>query len=130
MQRFYDLEAWKLARVLKKDVSKISKKFPVEERYSLVSQIVRSSRSFTANISEGYGRNNYKETIHFCRMARGSMEETLNHLINAFDEEYITNEELKTLKDKVDICLKVLNGYIGYLRKNQKNKGKKDDDDI
>jgi len=130
MQRFYDLEAWKLARVLKKDVSKISKKFPVEERYSLVSQIVRSSRSFTANISEGYGRNNYKETIHFCRMARGSMEETLNHMIDAFDEEYITNEELKTLKDKVDICLKVLNGYIGYLRKNQKNKGKKDDDDI
>ena len=130
MQRFYDLEAWKLARELKKDVSKITKKFPIEERYSLISQIVRSSRSVTANISEGYGRNNYKETIHFCRMARGSMEETLNHLIDAFDEEYITNEELKTLKEKVDRCLKVLNGYIGYLRKNQKNKGKKDDDDL
>ena len=64
MQRFYDLEAWKLARELKKDVSKITKKFPVEEKYSLVSQIIRSSRSITANISEGYGRNNYKEEIN------------------------------------------------------------------
>ena len=124
------MEAWKLARELKKDASKISKKFPIEERYSLISQIIRSSRSVTANISEGYGRNNYKETIHFCRMARGSLEETLNHLIDAFDEEYITNEELKIFKEKVDICLKVLNGYIGYLRKNQTNKGKKDDDDL
>lgn len=74
MQRFYNLEAWKLARELKKDVSKITKKLPIEERYSLISQIVRSSRSVTANIYKGYGRNNYKETIHFCRIARGSME--------------------------------------------------------
>ena len=58
------------------------------------------------------------------------MEETLNHLIDAFDEEYITNEELKIFKEKIDICLKVLNGYIGYLRKTQTNKGKKDDDDL
>ncbi|PWK16835.1 four helix bundle protein [Arcicella aurantiaca] len=130
MQRFYDLEAWKLARELKNEVARIAKRFPTEERYALISQIIRSSRSVTANISEGYGRNNYKETIHFCRIARGSLEETLNHLIDAFDEEYITNEELKILKEKVDVCLKVLNGYIGYLRKNQKNKGKKDDDDL
>ena len=86
MQRFYDLEAWKVARDLKISVSTLAKKFPADERFSLISQIIRSSRSVTANIAEGYGRNNYKETIHFCRMARGSLEETLNHLIDAFDE--------------------------------------------
>ena len=130
MQRFYDLEAWKVARDLKISVAVIVKKFPPDERFSLISQIIRSSRSVTANISEGYGRNNYKETIHFCRMARGSLEETLNHLIDAFDEKYITEDELKSYKENVDKCLKILNGYIGYLRKNQQTKGKKDEDDL
>jgi four helix bundle protein len=130
MQRFYDLEAWKAARDLKILISNLVKKFPSEERFSLVSQIIRSSRSVTANIAEGYGRNNYKETIHFCRMARGSLEETLNHLIDAFDEKYITEEELKIYKEQVDKSLKILNGYIGYLRKTQQTKGKKDEDEL
>ena len=130
MQRFYDLEAWKVARDLKISVAVVVKKFPPDERFSLISQIIRSSRSVTANISEGYGRNNYKETIHFCRMARGSLEETLNHLIDAFDEKYITEVELKGYKENVDKCLKILNGYIGYLRKNQQTKGKKYEDDL
>jgi four helix bundle protein len=130
MQRFYDLEAWKVARDLKISVSTLAKKFPADERFSLISQIIRSSRSVTANIAEGYGRNNYKETIHFCRMARGSLEETLNHLIDAFDEKYITENELKIHKVTVDKSLKILNGYIGYLRKNQQTKGKKDEDDL
>ena len=130
MQRFYDLEAWKVARDLKISVAVVVKKFPPDERFSLISQIIRSSRSVTANISEGYGRNNYKETIHFCRMARGSLEETLNHLIDTFDEKYITEDELKGYKENVDKCLKILNGYIGYLRKNQQTKGKKDEDDL
>ncbi len=130
MQRFYDLEAWKVARDLKISVSTLVKKFPPDERFSLISQIIRSSRSVTANITEGYGRNNYKETIHFCRMARGSLEETLNHLIDAFHEKYITEGELKIHKITVDKSLKILNGYIGYLRKNQQSKSKKDEDDL
>lgn len=119
MDRFYDLDAWKKAREIKKSISEICKKFPKEEKNKLTDQIIRSSRSVTANISEGYGRYNYQESIFFYRIARGSLEETLNHLIDAFDEMYIQKEELSIQKIKIDDCLRTLNGFISYQRKIQ-----------
>ncbi len=50
-------------------------------------------------------------------MARGSLAETLEHLVTAFDEKYITAETLTEFKGKVDNCGKLLNGYIRYLQK-------------
>lgn len=43
--------------------------------------------------------------------------ETLNHLIDANDEKYISQQELNLLKTKILWLNKVLNGYIAYLRK-------------
>ena len=118
---FEDLECWKQARILRKFVSKsIITKIPKSERYELISQIRRSSRSVGNNITEGYGRYNYQENIQFCRIARGSLVETLDHGIIAYDEEYITKEEFLELRKIHDNTLKILNGYIKYL-KTQKN---------
>ncbi|MEY4539701.1 MAG: hypothetical protein RLZZ306_1458 [Bacteroidota bacterium] len=117
MQSFYDLEVWKKSRELKKKISLLVKTFPIEERYRLSDQIIRSSRSVTANISEGYGKYTYKETKQFCIHSRGSLNETLNHLIDAFDEKYISNEQLLNFKNEIEECLKLLNGYISYLKK-------------
>ena len=50
-------------------------------------------------------------------MARGSLMETLEHLITAYDENYITAEALKDFKINIDACARLLNGYIAYLRK-------------
>ena len=47
----------------------------------------------------------------------GSLNETLNHLIDAFDEEYVTKEQLLTYKTEIEECLKLLNGYITFLKK-------------
>ena len=80
-------------------------------------QIVRSSRSVTANIDEGYGRYHFQENIQFCRIARGSLYETLDHLICALDENYISETEFSGYKTKYEDCLKILNGYILYLKK-------------
>ena len=93
-----------------------------KEKYLLKSQIIRSSRSVTANIAEGHGRYYYKETIKFCRNTRGSLEETLEHLITSFDEEYITKETLKEMKVIYDDCLRLINGYIRYLKKTKPGK--------
>ncbi len=117
---FTELEAWKAARVLKLGIIKIVKKFPPEEKYSLTDQIKRSSRSITANIAEGYGRFNYQETIQFVRQARGSLNETLDHLITAKDENYINDETYSRFKTQYDMVLKLINGYISFL-KTQKN---------
>ncbi|RAV30168.1 four helix bundle protein [Sinomicrobium soli] len=116
-QTFEDLEVWKLARQLKKDIRKLTREFPAEEKYRLTDQVIRSSRSIGSNISEGFGRFHYKENSKFCRNARGSLMETLSHLIDAFDEEYINEQTLSRYKIQILHCNKVLNGYIAYLNK-------------
>lgn len=87
---FEDLEVSKECRKFRKSISILAKTFPIEEKYRLIDQIIRSSRSVTANIAEGDGRFHYQENTQFCRDARGSLKETLDHLICAFDEEYIS----------------------------------------
>ena len=52
----------------------------------MVDQLIRATRSITANIAEGHGRYHFQENIQFCRQARGSLTETLDHLICAQDE--------------------------------------------
>ncbi len=88
---FEELECWKKARVFRNYVKdEIIPDFPSIENFSLTSQIRRSSRSVGNNIAEGFGRFHYKENVQFCRMARGSLNETLDHGIIAKDEGYIT----------------------------------------
>lgn len=113
---FEDLECWKEGRNLRIFIKDhIIPKLPNFEKYELTSQIRRSSRSICSNISEGHGRYHYQENIQFCRMARGSLTDTLNHGINAFDDGYNTEKDLDSLRNVTDKELKILNGYIKYL---------------
>lgn len=109
---FTDLDVWKIARQYKNAIFELSKEFPPEEKYRLVDQIVRSSRSIGDNISEGYGRYTYKDQLHFCVQARGSLFETINQLIDAYDCKYISNEVFIQFKQKAFELEKLLNGYM------------------
>jgi len=97
---FEELDVWKKVTHFKKEVSKEARGFPSEEKFRLTDQIIRSSRSINALISEGHGRFTYPDQIHFCVQARGSLTETINHLIDAFDEGYISEEKLIYYKAK------------------------------
>lgn len=121
MVGFEDLEVWKACRQFRKDCSKIAKTFPPEEKYALTSQLKRSRRSTTANIAEGHGRYHYQENIQFCRQSRGSLEESLDHLITAYDEAYINLDLLTQMRNQYELCLRLLNGYISYLMKRKQN---------
>ena len=115
-----DLEFYKQCRLFRMEITALVKeKFPKEEKYRLGDQIIRSSRSITANIAEGHGRFYYQDNIKFCRYARGSLEETLEHLVTAFDENYISQKELKTFHEKYSNCKRLCNGYIAYLRRSK-----------
>src|SRR5215471_3788708 len=114
---FYDLPVYKTCREFRKNISGIAKKyFPKAEEYHLKSQILSSSRSITANIAEGFGRFHHQENIQFCRQARGSLSETMEHAITAYDEDYVNKSVLKQINDEYKKCLKELNGYIKYLK--------------
>ena len=117
MKSFEELEVWKKGRELRMFVFRISKTFPAEEKYTLTSQLKRSSSSVTNNIAEGFGRFHFQENIQFCRQARGSLTETLDHMIIAYDEDIISKNELEEFKVLYESCLKLLNGYIAYLVK-------------
>ncbi len=117
IRTFEELEVWKKGREVRLFVQDIVKKFPAEEKFALTLQIRKSSRSITNNIAEGYGRFFYQENIQFCRISRGSQTETLDHLIVAFDEKYILEEELNEFRVLHQDCLRLLNGYISYLQK-------------
>jgi four helix bundle protein len=118
---FETLEAWKIARNFRIKIRKLALTFPDEEKFMLKSQIIRSSRSIGNNIAEGYGRFNYQETIHFCRQGRGSLTETLDHLHIALECEYIGSTELDLFRKDYDHLLKLINGYIAYLKRKKNN---------
>jgi four helix bundle protein len=74
------------------------------------------------NIAEGFGRFHYQENIQFCRIARGSLKETLDHAIVALDEKYIDKEELDNYREIYYKTLRILNGYIKYLKDSKFNR--------
>lgn len=117
LKTFESLECFKLARALRQEISSFCNTLPKEEAYRLKDQIIRSSRSVTANIAEGYGRHHHQENLQFCRTARGSLSETLEHLIVAKDEGHLPLEDYSALRSRVEETWKVLNGYIAYLKK-------------
>jgi four helix bundle protein len=116
LNSFEELECWKEAVQLRRKIRIIANKFPTEEKYRLTDQLIRASRSVTANIAEGFGRFHYLENSKFCRISRGSLNEVIDHLIVANEENYITKDELHELKQNTNKCLTILNGYVKYLQ--------------
>jgi four helix bundle protein len=117
MKTFEELDCWKKANALRINLSVLVTSFPSDERYRLTDQIIRASRSVTANIAEGYGRFHYQEYIQFCRQSRGSLYELIDHLLVASDEKYISVDQLNDARQQISDCLAVLNGFINYLKK-------------
>ncbi|MES2774741.1 MAG: four helix bundle protein [Bacteroidota bacterium] len=116
-QNFTELEVWKKARILKNEIKDLVALFPTEEKFRMTDQLIRCSRGINAMIAEGYGRFTFKDQLHFCIIARGSLYETFNHLIDAFDCKFIADEKLVYFKNIIEEVAKLLNGYINYLRK-------------
>ena len=118
IQSFESLECWKASKDIRIFVSQnIIPKFPIEEKYALTSQLRRSSRSVSDNIAEGYGRFHYQENIQLCRIARGSLCESLNQVLTANDEKYIDDEFVEQFREKFERAKSLINGYINYLSK-------------
>lgn len=101
-QSFTEFEVWKKTRAFKNEIRKLTLSFPSKEKFKLTDQIIRSSRSINATIAEGHGRFTFKDQLHFCIMARGSLSDTYNHLIDALDCNYISREQLKDFKKNID----------------------------
>jgi four helix bundle protein len=123
IQTFEDLNCWQACRKLRIFVAKdVIPCLPKNELYRLGDQILRASRSTTANLAEGYGRFHYMDNAKFCSNSRGSCWETLDHLITAHDEDLIPDSMLEKGRSLVHDAVRLINGYMNYLNKAAKNK--------
>ena len=113
-KNYTDLDVWKEARNLSKEIYLSSSDFPKDERFGLTSQIRRAVVSIPSNIAEGCGRNHPKDSIQFFFIARGSIYEVETQLYLAFDLEYISDIDLEPLLIKLELTRKLLNGFIKY----------------
>ena len=112
---FEDLECWRACTEVRRFITELVKKYPKDEKYSLVDDMKRAARSTTHNLAEGFGRFNFQENIQFCRISRGSLHELVDQLITSKDDGYITNDEYEKGRNLISKALPLLNGYINYL---------------
>jgi len=111
---FTDLEVWKESRALVKMVYEVVRNFPKEEVYGLQSQIKRSVISIPSNIAEGCGRNTIKDSLQFLFIARGSAFELETQLYLSLDLNFINEEGLSILLEKLKRIRILLAGFIKY----------------
>jgi len=116
---FYDLEVWQKAHQFALDIYKISKNFPLEERFGLINQLRRAVTSITANIAEGFERYHYKDKIRFYYQARGSVAEVQNFLLLARDLNFINSITYKNLNETGNRVRQLINGLIRSINKQQ-----------
>jgi four helix bundle protein len=115
-QTFEDLECYKLSREFRKSMYAVTRRLPDFEKFELASQIRRASVSLTNNISEGHGRFHFLDQIKFMLQARGSLQELIDDVNVCEDEQYLVAEEISRLKAQGWEVLKLLNGYLRWLR--------------
>ncbi len=114
---YTDLEVWQISRMLAKEVYTITKTFPKEEQFGLTNQIRRAVVSVASNIAEGCGRQTAKDTINFLHISRGSLYEVETQCFIALDQNYLDKQKFEQIFSNIQICKRLLNGFINYYRK-------------
>ena len=114
IERFEDIEAWKEARLLVKEIYEY---FTNIKDYGFRDQIQRAAISVIANIAEGFDRGSNKEFIQFLVIARGSVSEVKSLSYVALDIGYIDEETFNKISERCFKITSLINGFIRYLKK-------------
>ena len=94
---FEEIDAWKLARALAKEIFLITKERSFSSDFKLITQMRDSSGSAMDNIAEGFERNGNREFIQFLTIAKGSCGELRSQIYRSFDREYLSQENFDRL---------------------------------
>jgi four helix bundle protein len=113
---FEEILAWKKARELTRVVYALTKKERFSKDFALRDQIRRASVSIMSNIAEGFDRSGTREFLQFLAIAKGSTGEVRSQLYVANDQDYITQEELKSARTLAFELGNLIGGLMNYLR--------------
>jgi four helix bundle protein len=112
---YQDLVAWQKARVLVRDVYRLTRAWPKEELFLLTAQVRRAAISIPSNIAEGQGRIGKREFAHHLSIAHGSFCELENQLVIAQDLEFLSEKEGDQVLDQVAEVGRLLRGLLRSL---------------
>lgn len=114
--KFENLRIWQESHSLVLFIYKLTKTFPKDELYSLVSQLRRAASSIPANIVEGFYRNTTKELIQFLFNARGSTGEVIYFFLLSKDLKYISENDYVGLRGRYETLARSINALINSLK--------------
>lgn len=112
--RHYDLDVWKEAMRLARDVFEATQSMPESERFGLQSQIRRSAVSVASNIAEGAGRGTRAELCRFLQIARGSPTELDTQLWIAADLQWL--QRTQAIIERLENVFRLINGLLKSTR--------------
>ena len=111
---YKELRVWQQAMDFVVRIYAITKRFPADELYGMVSQMRRAAVSIVSNIAEGKGRASKKELAHFLSNARGSLCEVETQTMIAARLNYISPEMEKELLQTVEDLGRMLSGLVNF----------------
>lgn len=115
--KFEDLIIWQEAIKFAKEIYALTKKFPKNEQFGLISQLNRATVSISLNIAEGTGRHSDLELNRFIQISIGSLNEVVTLLYLSLDQKYINQKEFDNLYAKCEHLSKMLYSFRNYLKK-------------
>lgn len=116
MHRYKELLVWKKAMDLTEKVYDLTKSFPADEKFGLISQMRRSAVSIPSNIAEGSGRNSKKEFNQFLAIASGSLFELETQMMLSIRIGFETEKALGETLKKIDEIHRMLIGLMNSLK--------------
>jgi four helix bundle protein len=118
LSRFEDLDCWKEARLLTRQVYEAIDQNPSwQKELRFCGQIQSAAGSVMSNIAEGFVRHSDKEFVQFLFIAMSSAAEVQSHLYVAVDRGYLSKECFESIYEQAGRRSKIISGLIKYLRR-------------
>jgi len=119
VRRFQDLDCWKLARMVRREVVRLTRREPVCREFKFVAQIRDAARGGTRNIAEGYSRFVPSEILYYLRIAKASLDETADELLDGLESGYWSTAEYNTVRSYLRRTHGAIRGWWRYLESPQ-----------
>jgi four helix bundle protein len=121
LKSFKDLKVWQKSYSLCLEIYRITKEFPMDEKFGLTSQLRRASISIPSNIDEGYGRKTNPEYIYSLYIAQGSLCELETQIMIARDLNYIDEQCFSELGENITELVVMMRALIRSLERKKKS---------
>jgi four helix bundle protein len=116
VRRFTSLRAWQACDAFKKAVYCLCEETPLAKDWMRRRQLEKAASGPPAHVAEGFGRFNPPDSARFAVIARSSLMEAQNHLLDAVDRGYISEERRQSLNALAETALREVTGWLEYLQ--------------